>query len=289
MLQEIPSAQEIEYFQVLREHGHMTRASEELGVTQPTLSSALKRLEEKLGVNLFVRTKKGLELTPEGGVFGRRADALIDQFKDLGDQLKASVSGLKSHYLYGIHPSVAIICLPTTMPDIAKEYPELSFKFHHGVSREINEKIISKEIDFGIVVNPTSHPDLILKKICNDEVKVFRAIGAKKSETLVYDSKLFQSSFIVNKLKSKGLHYKRYLELGSLELIRELGISEVGDVILPTRVANRPQEKARFKEVSNTPMFKDEFFFVWNSTKSWNKAEREFLRKVAALLKDKIS
>ena len=55
------------------EHGHMTRAAEELGVTQPALSAALRKLEEELGTELFHRTGHGVEATEAGKVFVEHA------------------------------------------------------------------------------------------------------------------------------------------------------------------------------------------------------------------------
>ena len=54
---------------VIARHGHMTRAAEELGVTQPALSAAVRKLEEELGTPLFHRTGHGVELTEAGRVF----------------------------------------------------------------------------------------------------------------------------------------------------------------------------------------------------------------------------
>lgn len=288
MKNELPSPQEIEYFQVLKETCHITKSAQRLGLTQPTLSAALKRLEEKLDVSLFVRTKKGLEITPQGELFAVKSRDLLVSWSGIRTEIHSSTKLLKDYYDFGIHPSVAIICLPLSLPYLLKNYPSLNLKFHHGGSRLINEQIISKLIDFGVVVNPVKHPDLVLRKICDDEVKIFK-IPESKSDTIIYDPNMFQSLYIINKLKKRKKSYKNFLELESLELIRELGLAGVGDVILPSRVANKPGMPNAFKEVTKSPIFKDEFYFVWNSTKQWNKTEKEFLRNFQLILKDKIS
>src|SRR4030081_3162247 len=67
---------DIEYFAVIAEHGHLGRAADALGLSQPALSKSLRRLEQALQAKLVRRTPKGVELTPEGSVLFLRVREL---------------------------------------------------------------------------------------------------------------------------------------------------------------------------------------------------------------------
>jgi DNA-binding transcriptional LysR family regulator len=281
---DLPSPSEIKYFQQLANTKHITRASELLGVTQPALSSAIKRLEEKLGVSLLLRSKKGVELTAAGYTFLEKSWEINQLWEQLSLDVKDKSESLRDSYKLGVHPSVAIICLPLCLGQLQKLYPETNLQVSHKLSRGVNEQILKKEVDFGIVVNPRRHPELVLKKLCEDEVRIWKK-GKRSSDLLIYDPNLFQSSYILQKLRGKH-SYANVMEVESLELIRELGMAGVGDVVLPTRVAHKPYSSSSLLALEESPIFKDEFFFVWNVNSNFNQKEKDYLRSFVSLLKE---
>ena len=68
---------QLEYFCVAARYHNITKASKELFVTQPSVSNAIKALEEEFGVNLFYRNNNKLTLTPEGEIFYKQAEELL--------------------------------------------------------------------------------------------------------------------------------------------------------------------------------------------------------------------
>lgn len=79
---------QLKYFQIICKHHNITRASAELHVSQPSLSNAMKELEEEFGVTLFHRRSRGLELTPEGHYFLEEATKLLSQADQLAAHMK---------------------------------------------------------------------------------------------------------------------------------------------------------------------------------------------------------
>lgn len=277
-MKELPSPTEIQYFKCLAEVGNVTRAADLVGLTQPALSSAIKRLEEKVGYEMFIRSKKGVELNRSGKLFLQRSSELMSHWQSISIDLDKASKSIREEFRIGIHPSVAIICLPQALQKFKKAYPGISLKLAHDLSRNVNEQILKKEVDFGIVVNPRKHPDLILKKICDDEVKIWSSLTHNiKNRTLIYDQNLFQSNYIVSKI-AKTKQYTEFIEVGSLELIREMGLAGNGDVVLPQRVANKPNQKVSFKAIKQSPTYKDEFYFVRNQQSEFNLQEKQMIR-----------
>lgn len=79
---------QLKYFQTICKYNNITRASAELHISQPSLSSAVKELEQEFGVTLFNRRSRGLELTPEGQYFLEEANKLLTQAEQLSEHMK---------------------------------------------------------------------------------------------------------------------------------------------------------------------------------------------------------
>src|SRR5262245_30136388 len=89
---------DIEYFAVIAERGHLGRAAEALGLSQPALSKSLRRLEQALQVNLVKRTPRGVEATAEGSVLLSRVRELRLSLQSIGREI-AEVSEGRVGYL----------------------------------------------------------------------------------------------------------------------------------------------------------------------------------------------
>ena len=171
---------DIKNFITISETLNITRASEIIGISQPALSYAVKRLERELGGDLLIRLKNGIQLTKLGEEFIKRSRRLVYEWEQAQNLATSEVGLIQGSYTFAIHPSVALYTLEYFIPEFQKEFANLDLNFIHGLSREMTEKVISWEADFGIVVNPIKHPDLVIIKLCTDEVTVFSNKKAPK-------------------------------------------------------------------------------------------------------------
>lgn len=265
---------DLKYFAVICETKNVTRASEIIGISQPALSYAMKRLENELGGELLIRMKTGIQLTKLGEEFRGRTRRLIYEWEQ-AQNLASPDSGLvQGSYTIAVHPSVALYTLDRFLPQLHKEFPALNFNFVHGLSREMLEKVVSWEADFGIVVNPIKHPDLVIKKLCDDLVTIFSIKGADNK--LILDDNLAQSQAILKKLK-KLVNYEGMINSGNLEVVARLSSLGVGHGLLPTRVAS--QYKG-LKALPNAPTFKDEVALVYRPEKHRNPVSRRVIELI---------
>lgn len=263
------------YFLEVAKTGNITRASERLGVTQPSITLALKRLEEKTGIILLERSRKGTSLTRQGeGLFQIGERMLIEWERDT----RMIAQGQKEpmgQYSLGIHTSVAQYTLGEFLPGLLEKFPELEFNLIHDLSRKITEQVISRSCDLGLVIDPIPHPDLVIHKLLTDEVTLFKH-PAYKGNVLILDPEIKQSQALLKNMR-KTFDYKREIHSSSLEVIRHLCESKAGMAILPTRVAALSE---KIKVVANAPTFKDELALIYRVER---RTEQSFKELVSAI------
>lgn len=269
----LPKNSEIEYFLEVVQTKNFSRAAERLAITQPTLSVAIQQLELRLGTKLFTRTKKGVSLTDAGLTFQSKAQELIQMWSNLKSQTQDVSTSIKGHLRFGCHVSVGLYALSPVVPEFIREFPELEISFEHEISRKILESVVSLKIDLGLVINPIQHPDLVIKKLCDDEVTLWKAESFKLSEStaLIMDSNLIQSQSIAKKLKGK---FSRFVTTPSLEIARELALSGGGVAILPSRIAEAHSQGPKLKRIPGVPVFRDQLSLAYRVERKSNPAIR---------------
>lgn len=280
----IASPTEIEYFIEVYQTRHISKAAIRLGITQPTLTLSLQRLEEKLGVKLFHRTKQGVVSTDQGTLFYKKAHSLIDSWNEIHHDLGQSVEALQGHFKIGCHQSVGAYTLPRFLTSLQETAPGIEINLIHDFSRKITERIVSYDIDLGFVVNPVRHPDLVLKKMGEDRVMFWRARNSPQVPKRIFaDVNLVQIQDILGRTHSKEFKEWKLINSHSLELIRTLVLSGQGVGILPERVA-----KADGADLvpydSKLPIFEDKIFVAYRKDVLANRAGRELVRLASFVL-----
>jgi DNA-binding transcriptional LysR family regulator len=254
-----PNPWDLIYFQEIAKTGNLSRAAERLGVGQPTLSLSMKRLEELLDSALFVRRRRGLELTHAGNKLLSACQDMMSKWDEIVSETKKSKTEITGRFKMGAHPSVAIFTLPDFIHSIYTAHPKLEIQLMHNLSRVVSEGVISGNIDFGIVVNPVPHPDLVIHKLAYDEVGFWKTAEAA-DDVLIYDPALMQSQTMIKKIGSKS-QFNRALTSDNLEVITHLAKNHCGIAILPSRVVKTTAPE--LKRVATLPHFKDEISFIY--------------------------
>lgn len=254
----IPSSTDIHYFVAIAETRNLSRASEKLGVVQPTLSQSVKRLEASVGHPLFLREKNGMTLTKTGEAFLTNCRSLLGEWDRILQDVTGAAKDCSGTFRLGCHPSVAMYTLGPFLPSVLKE-PKIQIRLEHGLSREMTEKVISRALDFALVINPVHHDDLVLKKLCTDRVGFWRAPGAPQ-DVVIYDPALRQSQDLLRKI-TKQTPFGRHLVSGNLEVVAELAGQGCGVGILPERVAARYPRLSPF----SSHWFRDELYLAYRA------------------------
>jgi LysR family transcriptional regulator, cell division regulator len=255
-----PNPWDLRYFQEVAATQNLSRAAERLGIGQPALSLSLKRLEDQLGVSLFLRQNRGLKLTDAGARLLKECNRLLLHWEAVVSEARKSQSELVGQYSLGCHPSVGLYALNPLIKNIYEEYSGIEIKLVHGLSRVLTEQVISGKIDFAFVVNPTRHPDLVIHELAKDEVSFWKTSGAQ-SDVLLYNPDLFQSQTLLKKLKEKT--FRRTILSESLEVLAILARSGAGVAILPDRVVGALCPE--LKKMAGFPTYQDHIAFIYRS------------------------
>ena len=270
MVRSLPSSFDLQYFIETAHTLNISRAAERLGISQPSLSLSIKRLENALGTDLLIRGKGGVQLTRTGQKFVAHARHLLEEWENISKLALRGENQITGRFSIGCHQSVGLFALPGFLPDLMTTNEDLEINLNHGLSREITDDVINFKTDFGIVVNPVEHPDLVIRHLAKDEVTLYTSSSANQKKiaagesVLVCDPDLLQTQSLMKALKKKGLSFQRTMTSSSLEVIVMLTALDVGVGIIPGRVAAR--EKAnKLVPLAGAPKFQDQISLIYRA------------------------
>ena len=165
---------DLEYFNALADMLSFTQVAHKFAVSQPTVSYAVKRLEEHYGCNLIVReaSHRSISLTTEGEILKAHAQYILDEFVTL-DRAIDHAKNNRTHI--GLPPIIRSKVFSKLLDE--KEIIRFISKFHlvSGGSNELLSKLLSGKIDFSLLgsVNPLVHPNLQVKLLHQQEFFIF--------------------------------------------------------------------------------------------------------------------
>lgn len=165
----------LRYFKAIAGARHITRAAEELGVTQPALSAMLRKLEAEVGAELLHRTGRGVELTDAGRAFLSHAEEAL-RAAEAGVNAVRQLAGLETGSIrIGGGATATTYLLPPVVSHVRRAHPGVKFYVREAGSRAVAIAVLSGELDLGIVTVPSEVPggkDLLTIPLVEDELKL---------------------------------------------------------------------------------------------------------------------
>jgi DNA-binding transcriptional LysR family regulator len=157
-------------FLAVRRQGNLTRAAEELFVTQPAVSRRIDRLERSLGLSLFERLGKRRHLTEAGEALSREAASLLGSADRFAEVVRARRSGEEGRLRVGASTTPGLYLLPAVLKAFQEKFPDVDVRYSVENSLHIEEKIVRNDLDMGFVGAHLTHAALRLKPLLEDEV-----------------------------------------------------------------------------------------------------------------------
>ncbi|MDO4477581.1 MAG: selenium metabolism-associated LysR family transcriptional regulator [Lachnospiraceae bacterium] len=154
----------LQAFATVVKYNSFTKAADKLYLTQPTISSQIRQLEEELGTTLLHRTTKSIQVTEKGMALYRYAESILTQ----RDRIFQRCSGL-DHCIHVAASTVPAACLlPRVLPAFSDAHPDVTYEISKGDSSTVVEAIRNGLFDLGIIGTSCKDKDLTVLPICPD-------------------------------------------------------------------------------------------------------------------------
>ena len=144
----------LRYFLAAAQEENMTRASEILHVTQPTLSRQIMDLERELGVTLILRGKNGLTLTDDGRFFRQRAQEIVELTDRLEKDITAQKKDISGMVVIGASEVGGSQTLAKLIKEFSEKYPAVQFTLYNETVDNIKDRLDKGLVDIGLLLEP---------------------------------------------------------------------------------------------------------------------------------------
>jgi len=225
--------------------GNVSRAAEEMYLTQPTLTARIKALEDELGDQLFVRTSRGMRLTEAGKEFvpyAERCLASVDEGKQRLRELRDASGGRLS---LGTSPGVGTYALPAILERFRAAHPRVSVSVRSGHSEDVLEMVLKEEVHVGLA-RAVSHPEVESMQLYEDELVLvvdpqhrFTEKGSAelaevgREQLILFDYASSYYELTQSLFKNAGIREFQAIELDNIEAAKRMVEHRLGVAFLP--------------------------------------------------------
>lgn len=280
----------LKYFLAVAREENITKASELLHITQPTLSKQLMDLESEIGKKLFIRGNRKITLTQEGILLRKRAEEIIDLVSKTEKELEQSDGIISGDIHIGAGETDLIRSIAKTAKEIQDKYPLVHFHIESGDSKTVFEHLDKGLIDFGLIFG-------------NVDMTKYNCIEIPEKDTwgvlMRIDSELAEKDFVtVEDLIGKPLIVSRQGISGELQnwfkaYIEKLNINATYNLIFNAsilveeglgyalcleKIINTEKSNLCFKPLN--PILKISASIVWKKHQVFSKASDVFLNNM---------
>jgi LysR family hydrogen peroxide-inducible transcriptional activator len=249
---------ELRYLVALADHGHFGRAAEACHVSQPTLSTQLRKLEEYLGAALFERTNKALHVTPVGEQIVAKARRVLAEADSIVELARRRPGPLTGPLNLGVIPTLSPYLLPWLLPALKDAYADLRLSVHEDLTPHLLERLKAHRIDAALVALPIAEGELESLPLFDEpfffacppghplaKAKTVRAADLRKAHLLLLtdghclrDQALAACGFDEAPAEKEGTDFRAT----SLETIRQMVAAGMGCTLLPAMALGSGQD-----------------------------------------------
>lgn len=243
---------DLTYLVALADHRHFGKAAEASFVSQPTLSTQIRKLEDELGVQLFERSPRKVMLTPVGREVVARARGIVAEVESMRDLARRSQDPESGTLRLGAFPTLAPYFLPHAVPALQARFPRLELLLVEEKSDALLAQLREGRIDAALLALPIHDEQLHVEPLFDEpfllatrEGGAFakeRAIGLddldEQTLLLLEDGHCLRDQAL-DVCRLAGAHEKAGFRATSLETLRQMVAAGAGVTLLP-QLATRP-------------------------------------------------
>lgn len=239
---------QIEYAVAVLEHGSVARASEALGIAQPTVSASLAKLEDLIGIQLFIRHHaQGVSPSPQGLKFLNEAKNLLSHARDIERESAATGKAVEGTLSIGSFTTIAPVFAPQLIAGFTAAHAKVTVQLHEGTQEFLLQGMRGGRFDLALLYDVDMPDDLTLTRL--GSFKPYLLLPAKHrlaSKEMVSLKDVADEPFILLDILPSRIYFTRILEREgiqpklafaspSLEVVRGLVGQGLGYSILITR------------------------------------------------------
>ncbi|HEX6179101.1 MAG TPA: transcriptional regulator CynR [Thermoanaerobaculia bacterium] len=239
----------IRSFLAVADAGHLTRAADELNLSQPALSQQVRQLEQELGTALFDRIGRGIRLTDAGEVFrvsARRILHEVTQAQTAIDELRALARGTLA---VGVVQTVNAYLIPSVVSRFSTAHPGIAVRVDELAADDVEQRLLEGTLGVGLTFVPTRQAGLAVEPLFGEELVLItsdrRRFGKRRrvalrtlaDEPLVLLSQKFCTRRVIDgAFAAAGIRPRIAVEMNSIEGILRTVRSTSGTTIAPELV-----------------------------------------------------
>ncbi|MDK2824155.1 MAG: hypothetical protein PWQ67_475 [Clostridia bacterium] len=281
---------QLEYFIAVSKYQNFTRAAESLHVAQPSITTSIKKLEDELGIKLFERNKKSIQLTDEGKIFYKRIKKILQDLDEAVFEIRDLSNLNKGSIKLGLPPMIGAYLFPNIFTHFKEAYPQLDLQVSEEGSIATHILIEKGELDLGIIIIPKDTKDLNIlpiteekimlclapkHKLSNEKVVSFNQLKDEKFILLKKDS--YHRQAIINQCEKYGYSPQVIFSSSRIETIKALVASGAGISFLMNMVT---QNSKNFVSIPLKEEIKITIGLAWKRDKYLSKASQAFINYI---------
>ena len=298
-----PTLRQIEYFVAIASRASYRRAAEDLGVSQPALTTQIRSLETLLGLSLFERSRSGTLLTPEGRELLEQARTILLAMREFRENAETMSQGLQTTYKLGVPPTLGPYLLPHVLPALHTQHHRLKLYVREEAPRNLLRGLSEGTYDIAIVPLPVERADLSVEPLFTEPLKfVVPADHHLASKTTISPSQLrgekvltleghhhfhHQVQEICHEL---GADLQRDYEGTSLDTLRQMVVMGLGVTFLPGLYVHsemHDREALHVSELKSKPILR-QHGLVWRASTPSRGLYRELAGQIREIVADRL-
>ena len=288
----------LRYFVTVAEELHFGRAAQRLQIAQPPLSQQIRQLEEELGVQLFHRTKRSVQLTEAGQLFLEEASQILTRAEQAIQIVQRADRGETGRLTLGFVGSATYSVLPGVLKVFRRRFPEVLLSLHEMTTTQQVQALHEDRIHLGFVRPPIYEQELMIESILKEPfVAVLPEFHRLANETQISLGSLANDPFIlfprylgsgfydqiVNMCQQVGFQPQVAQEAIQMQTIISLVAAELGVALVPASVQNLQRVGVVYKALAESTS-QVELAMVWRPDKISSVLQKflEVTRQVAS-------
>ncbi len=243
----------LQYLVTLAEVRHFSKAAELCFVSQPTLSTQIRKLEEELGVQLVERSPRQVMLTRVGEEVVQRCRSILSDLEAMKSVARRSRDPHSGVLRLGIFPTLAPYLLPHVIPEIRRRFPRLTLRLFEEKTEQILDMLVQGRLDAGILALPAGGDQIVARKLFEEPFVVAMPEGHPLSRRkslrlsdlqdqallLLEDGHCLRDQAL-EVCQLAGAHEQLDFHATSMETLRQMVAANTGLTLLPTLAIKPP-------------------------------------------------